>query len=110
MNVPAQIALGPHTYEIRSDHETSTLLREDGKAGDSLRARLIIRVDAEVPHTSVAETLLHETLHCIWDLTPLRDASDDEEERIVSALAPYLLDVLRRNPKLVTYLTAKENA
>ena len=49
------------------------------------------------------DTFLHELLHaCLFASgMPL---GHEEEERIVSALTPILLDTLRRNPAVVAYL------
>lgn len=58
----------------------------------------------------LAATLLHEVLHAVWSTVGLSHANlaevEDREETVVAALEPLLLDVLRRNPKLVRYLTA----
>lgn len=108
MTIPKSVVVGPHTVTVRSDPDTCLLLREDGKSGDSLKPQLVIRVDTTCPHTTAADTLLHEVLHHIWDITSLRLGDNEREERVISALSPLLLDVLRRNPTLVTYLTAKE--
>lgn len=51
------------------------------------------------------DTLLHEVLHGLLRIVNLIP-DDKEEERVVVALAPLLLDALRRNPGLVEYLVA----
>lgn len=107
MKVPKRLKLGAHVYEIRSDTDTARLLRDEEARGDSRPDHLIIRLDADRPHTSVAETLLHEALHCVWNQTSLTVDLHDEEEKAVTALAPLLLQLMRRNPDLVAYLTAE---
>jgi hypothetical protein len=62
-------------------------------------------------HPSVQrETLLHEILHAIIGHTNLSSEggplSGDAEEAVIRAISPMLLDTLRRNPKLASYLTA----
>lgn len=106
--IPESVRLGPHTYEIRCDHDTGVLLRAENSNGDSRPSDLLIRVDPARPHTAVADTLLHESLHCAWSQTSLRASENlgDHEEAIVSALAPLVLDLLRSNPALVKYLTS----
>jgi hypothetical protein len=108
MKVPKHFTLPPHTYSIRTDDETARLLRDEDSRGDSRPDQLVIRLDTDRPHTAVAETLLHEALHCCWNHTALGlDTGDDNtEERTITALAPLLLTLLRANPDLVTYLTA----
>lgn len=104
MNVPAEIRLGAHVYEIRSDADTARLLREENSCGDSRPDRFVIRVDTDRPHTGLAETLLHEALHCVWHQTALSVNHDDAEEEAVTALAPLILQLLRSNPDLVKFL------
>ncbi len=43
-----------------------------------------------------ADTVLHEVLHALWDAYGLREKKDSEE-RIVTALAAGLLNVLKAN-------------
>jgi hypothetical protein len=51
------------------------------------------------------ETLLHEMLHALWSSCAL-DQDEDEQERIVNSLAPWLLTALRENPDLLAFLLA----
>jgi hypothetical protein len=96
---PATVVVGPHTYDVNLvDSISDTLI------GDTDCVTLTIRVQAGMPESVTAEVVLHELLHAVWDLTPLRDFDHAVEESVVSALAPPLLDVLRRNPKLVALL------
>jgi hypothetical protein len=108
VKVPKRITLAPHVYEVRTDPETARLLRDEDSRGDSRPDQLVIRLDPDRPHTAIAETLLHETIHCCWNHTALSiDTTDDTtEERTVTALAPLILTLLRSNPDLVAYLTA----
>lgn len=50
------------------------------------------------------ETVLHESLHTLMDITQMRSQSKDEQEAIVSALSPLLYMMLRDNPKFVDWL------
>lgn len=105
--IPDAVTIGPHTYEIRTDPEAHRLLREDGSNGDSRPDRLVVQLDLDRPHTAIADTFIHELLHCAWQQTALRVEHDtDAEERAVTALAPLVLGMLRANPELVKYLTA----
>lgn len=99
MKPPATVAIGPHTYEVAVVDELGGDL-----IGDTDSTQLTIRLQAGMPDSVTAEVLLHELLHAVWDMTPLRDFDDAVEESIVTALAPPLLDLLRRNPKLVALL------
>lgn len=107
MTIPTHIDMGPHRYTVDSSEETGLLLHDEEANGDSRPDRLLIRLDPTRPPTSVAETLLHELIHCAAAHSGLKAIEDfrDMEEQVVSALAPPLLEALRRNPDLVKYLT-----
>lgn len=108
MKLPKSIVLGCHEYEIRSDRDTARLLRDEDSRGDSRPDHLIIRIDADRPHTAVAETLFHESLHCAWNHTALNlGLEEGEEETVVTAISPLIVEMLRRNPDLVAYLLAE---
>lgn len=66
--------------------------------------RILIR--AELGADQARDTLLHEILHGLLDVAGLMRDEDEREESIVHALSPLLLDALRRNPRLVSYLVA----
>ena len=106
MKPPSSIVVGPHRYTVRCDADTQDSLSAEGRYGDTRTMQHLIRVRSGVPHTAMADTLLHETLHTIWDQTPLRYWKDDAEEEAITAITPVLLDVLRRNRKLVKFLLA----
>ena len=48
-------------------------------------------------------TLLHEILHVIWDDASLKD--EDGEERVITALANGLSQVIRDNPDVIKFIT-----
>ena len=81
-------------------------MHAEGSRGDTRTDFQMIRLRSDRPHTGMADTLLHETLHAIWDQTPLRFWKDDAEEEAITAITPVLLDVLRRNRKLTEFLLA----
>ena len=54
------------------------------------------------------ETFLHEHLHAMLTLAGISDQADAEvEERIVKRLAPIMLQFLRDNPNVYTFLTGR---
>jgi hypothetical protein len=63
-----------------------------------------------------ADTLLHEVLHCVFEigclhrvLTPQPDeSSNDREEAAVGAITPWLSVALTSNPGLLAYLDDPE--
>ncbi len=70
-----------------------------------------IAIDSNLGPTVEREVVIHELLHAIWSQTFLDDKYPDQEanskgEAIIDELSPRLLDLIRSNPKLVTYLTS----
>ena len=96
------LQVGPFRYAVVFDREPLAI------AGDALGStltpdqRIIIRPG--LPADQLADTVLHEALHALCDVAQLF-SSPRTEETVVSRLAPLLLDLLRRNPRLVTLLT-----
>ena len=89
------VALGPYTIRVLSDEATDVLLAEEGHAGDSDVTRGIIRVRSDLDHARKREVILHELLHHVVGLTHLAAKwSDDEQEEVIRALAPWLASVV----------------
>lgn len=54
------------------------------------------------------ETYLHEVLHALIGMSGMnRDVLSESEEVVVNRLAPVLLQFLRDNPSVFTYLTGR---
>lgn len=102
--IPEQVRVGPHVYEIRADRQTAAMLRENGSRAETRADRCLVLLDPDIGPR--AESLLHELLHCAWNLTSLRvtEALDEHEESVVTSLAPLILGMLRDNPDLVRFL------
>jgi len=62
-----------------------------------------IRIEENLKGTALVDTVLHEILHAIWKLGQLKDKREDEE-RAVAMMETYLTQVLRDNPKMLTWL------
>lgn len=76
------------------------LERENGHLGRSIYGYCLIEVYHPQDDQQMKDTLLHEILHaCLFEV------GRGAQEEVVGALAPVLLYVLRKNPKLVEYLT-----
>lgn len=110
-SLPDHVDVGPHRYALIADPTAFNAMQ--AKERSALRGitdgeALTIHIDPELPASVFAETVLHETLHTVMNLQGVRlDISDAEEERLVTRVAPALLDVLRRNPDLVAFLVAE---
>lgn len=92
---PSKVQVGAIRYTIINEPL-------EGDAGETREYFQRIAISTGMGPDAERDTMLHEVLHAIWRQTPFRQ--HDEEERIIQALAPALLDTLRRNPKLTAYL------
>lgn len=106
---PEHIVVGPFAYTVVVDKAAIVQ-----KAWDQ-RQRLLGECDPQLLEITInpdsaalvqRETFVHEILHAVFDQVGVTDDLGAEEtEKAVNRSAPLLLDVLRRNPDLVTYLT-----
>lgn len=109
MNHPSKVQVGPFTYTVSSNEaEMAAAVREDRKEmfGRTDHVALHIILEPSQSEARMRDTVLHEVLHTLTTLTGLDIELGQDEEGAVNRLAPALLDVLRRNPALVDYLTA----
>lgn len=109
MKPPKTITAGPYEYVVLVDTaamNARSVASEIGLRGETDHHTLTITLDAELSPVKLAETLLHEALHTLTTMVGIvDDLGPKEEERFVARLAPVLLDLLRRNPTLVAFLT-----
>lgn len=108
---PESLKIGPYTYKLFMavppfpDPEDSC--EED--VGKTYHHKQTIYVDCSQASDMMADTVLHEVLHCLWGLTSLSiEWSEKKEERYTRLLSPILLDVMRSNPQLVDYLMQRK--
>ena len=86
-----ELTLGPYAIRVVSDEATDLLLAEDGHEGDSDVNRGVIRVRSDLDHARRREVIVHELLHHVIHLTHLEARwSDDEQEEVIRAIAPWL--------------------
>jgi len=105
--LPRHIVVGPHRYQLVRDASVREPL--GGDSGDCSIELLRIRVSPDLALSQERDTVLHETLHAVADMTGVtHELGSDTEEKFVRRLTPAVLDLLRRNPALVAYLTGKE--
>lgn len=96
--MPAVVHVGPHVYEVREAPDMDDL-------GDISFENQEIRIRPVGGRSQQQDSLLHEVLHALTDLTGVAyEIGGAEDEKLVRRLAPALLDVLRRNPALLRYL------
>lgn len=105
--LPESIDVGPFTYTVVTDEldVLRTCVSEHKELlGFHDEKALRIVVDPSQAPGQQRDTLLHELLHAVAAMTGA-DLGDNEE-KVVRRLSPALLDLLRRNPNLVRFLTA----
>jgi hypothetical protein len=89
------LTLGPYLVRVVSDEQTDLALAEEGHDGDSDVRRGVIRVRSDLDHARAREVLVHELLHHVIALTHLQVRwSEDEQEEVIRALAPWLATVV----------------
>jgi hypothetical protein len=101
---PKQVKVGPHFYKVKFDKELSLLSGKSGLCGADTQ---LILVDAELGKTITKDTLFHEVLHAAVSQTSVDMEevwNDDLEERLIYALSPIILGILRENPEFVQWL------
>lgn len=111
--LPSAISVGPFVYDVVLDKAKvdahCRAMRRD-MIGVCDHVNLTLSIDPSQASDQMADTVLHETLHAIVRMVGLNSGDEewgyDREENVVSRLAPALLDLLRRNPDLVTFLTS----
>lgn len=107
---PTSIAVGPFVWPIRYEAETiKTSARMDGadKFGFTRPERTDIIVDPDRSEQGLRETILHEAIHAaVW--TYGIDCDHNDEESVVAPLASAILDIIRRNPKVLEFLLSED--
>jgi hypothetical protein len=91
----AQTTLQGHSPDVAD-------MFDDGSVGLTDPHRLVILLDNTLAEDAFKVTLLHEVMHAIADAADLHDEATEEDW--ATRGAPYLLDTLRRNPDLVSFL------
>ena len=106
MPIPKQVQVGPFTYSVTVDQAAIDRAGQEGREtlyGQTRHTISRILVDPELSADQKRETLQHEVLHACINTSGLAISTTDQEN-LVGALSPILLDTLRRNPELVEYL------
>ncbi len=119
MRIPKELKIGAHmfTVELTSKEDMgnpSPSEMERGIAigkhwtyfGDMHPGELKIRINKDVEPSMMKETLLHEVLHAVVELTGVRNGFKlGREEHIVQAMAHLLTEVFLENPKFAKMFT-----
>jgi hypothetical protein len=90
-----EIALGPYSVQVVRNEATDLRLAEAGLSGESNLTKGVIYVRSDLDYPREREVVLHELLHHVVGLTHLAAKwSDDEQEEVIRALAPWLAMVV----------------
>ncbi len=99
--LPAEIKVASHMYKVSlKDREW---YHESGKRGECDKNETKIWISEGMTVSRTVETFIHEILHAVYYEYGIQD--EDEEERIVTALATGFSQVIKDNPELLKYLT-----
>lgn len=108
--LPEHIDVGPFRYTITADELSRHRAQEASQTillGQTDHNELTIVLSEKMPDGVARETLMHELLHVVNEVTGLRSKwGNAKEERIVRRLSPVLLELLQRNPDAVNFLTS----
>jgi hypothetical protein len=103
MSAPEPIQIGPILYAVVMDDDLNRV--GSGLMGQLDTARETIRLSPQQGTYQLRETLWHEVIHGILLALGIRHT-----EQMTIALSMLSLDVLQRNPALVTFLTDMDAA
>lgn len=109
MTKPKKVKIGPHQYKILWDYDRCN--DSENNYGFTRPDSMEIIIDPENSADRQRETLVHETLHCLFEVLAYEklDLVEKElEEKIIVTLSPLLLDVLRNNKQFTSYLLGEE--
>lgn len=106
--IPNYAYVGPYTYKIELNDSVIIDYEEDvcGLC-DPLKQDIWLRTG--LGKIFERETVLHELLHAMFDMTGLsHELGMDKEENIIRRLSPVLLDFLMSNPHILEYLLSEK--
>lgn len=109
-DLPSAVDVAAIRYTIVVDLTEAAMAAHDAQlrwlygVADHRNERIVLHPD-QGP-SQLRDTLLHEVLHCVASVA---GGLGEDEEAIVAQLSRTLLDTLRRNPGLVTFLLAEES-
>jgi hypothetical protein len=90
-----ELNLGPYRVQVVRDEQTDLRLAEAGLSGESNVTKGVIYVRSDLDYSREREVIIHELLHHAVALTHLAARwSDEEQEEVIRALAPWLAMVV----------------
>lgn len=108
MEMVKSVDIGAITYAVHCSEEgidkARTAEREPKLAGCIFYEQCWIALDPTLPESKKREVLLHEITHGIIHNSDMTIGKNKEEEHFIRLFSRGMLDTLRRNPQLVTFL------
>lgn len=102
MKPPSRIHVGPHVYRVLVEQ------RDTDCYGETDIHRCTIRLSPKQCDSQLRETFLHEITHACLAACGLNvELGEEVDEKVATRLAPILLDVLRRCPRVVEFLVER---
>lgn len=107
--LPREIKVGPLHISIELSKSDLKVKAEEKEYNDQLLGMFIadeqrILVDPEQAKDSFCDTILHEVLHSLFATHAGNVVDSDTEETLVSNLSMGMLDFMRTNPDLISFL------
>lgn len=100
-SLPKSVKVGYRVYRVEGWPHNEA--RASARWGETDRMNFVIRVQVDgLPPRQVAETLLHEILHCVYGVWPIYEKHDEEE--IVVAMSAGLATVMVDNPEVFAWI------
>lgn len=99
--LPEDVRLGPYSFTVGFEKA----LNRSSLLGETHGSDLNILLNPSQHPMVLRETVVHELLHACFAVSSLTHAlSDEEEERIVAILSPWLLMLLRDNADMLAWV------
>ena len=103
---PTSVRIGYHDFTVEEWDVTAAAFAS--RYGECDHLKKTIRVSRAHGDRKAAETLVHETLHAIFNEWVIQ--KEDDEERIVSTLSGAICAVWRQNPKAFEWIREQVTA
>lgn len=105
MEYPKQLRIGYRNYNLEFGRDVAL-----GNMGESQHIAQKVRINTDYIQVEQANTLLHEALHCIYDINlPSTDEYKKIEEEIVTQLTHGLIQMIQDNPKVIEFIINAAN-
>jgi hypothetical protein len=107
--MPKEVTVGPYTFQIKGDKASMDAAKVKFECleaiGFTSTHEQCIYIDPDINEDMRSEVLLHEILHAVCEATGINSSFEEkEEEQFIATVSPTLLDTLRRNETVLSYL------